>query len=105
MTPEELIKLVDRAERGRACKDVILRQGCPDCEEYQRWDVVGARHELTELGFSSPARARSYAALWAALVKAQGAIHDDFCSTDEDGDHAAFCDDLSEALATTEEAQ
>ena len=54
MTPEELIKLCDEAEG-----DHLAGRPCPECD---------ARDELYEdFGFSSPARARSYAALLGSL--------------------------------------
>ena len=61
-TPEELIALCDAAEgRPHSCC-------CPDCE---RRPHAVAERELAELGFSSPARARSYAALWEKLAEVQ----------------------------------
>ena len=98
MTPEELIELCDAADYRRACKHVIQRQGCADCDEYRRRDAVGARYKLGDFGFSDTARARSYAALMAALDRILE-------------EHGALCvypmmpafDQAREALATTEE--
>ena len=60
-TPEELIKLCDAAEG-----DHRPGQPCPECD---------ARDELYEdFGFSSPARARSYAALELDNAKSRAAL-------------------------------
>ena len=99
MTPEELKKLCDKAEG-----DHLAGRPCPECD---------ARDELYEdFGFSSPARARSYAALWAAgqmRVDAEDMSIEDFSRkyghAADDYFNDAGASIYREALATTEEKE
>ena len=87
ITPEELIKLCDKAEG-----DHLAGRPCPECD---------ARDELYEdFGFSSPARARSYAALWEALEASHANVWGCEHECSEDG--GPNFDDCK-ALAITEE--
>ena len=77
MTPEELIKLCDAAEYTAPCdcnlnSDAADFVHIPGCASWQATVArVDARDTLFELDFGSPARARSYAKLWAALDDAK----------------------------------
>ena len=86
MTPEELIKPCDAAAKdGRSCGHRFFEHECVPCG--RRRLIHQAERELEDFGFSSPARARSYAALWAALDWAGTALEE---SRDPD-DEAQVC--------------
>ena len=85
MTPEELIKLCDEAEKhntGSVGRQKRIKTGIADLET---------------TGFSTPARARSYAALWRTVEVLRRGVACSCGAEFQCGSHAM----IDEALATT----